>query len=234
MATTPTILFCAGIFGGWELILFAAIVLILFGVRKLPELLKGLRKGIDEFRKATREANREMAHTLGMEFKNPDDRKPSRSDEFVLWIAQGFDVGRIPWAPGTFGTLVGLLWFAALLVPGSLLIYLAGIAVSIAVSVFVCTEAERILGETDPGSVVLDEIIAMPICFLPWVAREYLRMGALPSAEMFFTGNAIVASAGIFLLFRVFDIAKPWPVRQSPRDWASPWTIAWQQDTSRW
>ena len=80
-----------------------------------------------------------------------------------------------------------------------------------------CTEAERILGETDPGSVVVDEIIALPICFLPWVAREYLRLGQLPSPEVFFTGSAILGSAGIFLLFRVFDIAKPWPVRQSQR-----------------
>ena len=63
------------------------------------------------------------------------------SDEFLLWLAQGFDVGRIPWAPGTFGSLVGLLWFAVLLVPGSLTIYLIGIAVSIGGSVVLCTEA---------------------------------------------------------------------------------------------
>ena len=139
------------------------------------------------------------------------------SDEFLLWLAQGFDVGRIPWAPGTFGSLVGLLWFAALLVPGSLVIYLIGIALSIALSVIVCTEAERILGKTDPGSVVLDEIIALPICFLPWVIREYLRLGTMPSAEAFFTGRALLGSAGIFVLFRLFDIIKPWPVRQSQR-----------------
>ena len=29
----------------------------------------------------------------------------------ILWLAQGFGVGRIPFAPGTFGSLVGLLWF---------------------------------------------------------------------------------------------------------------------------
>lgn len=145
--------------------------------------------------------------------------KPPRnpSDKFLLWLAQGFGAGRIPWAPGTFGSLVGLLWFAVLLVPGSLVIYLMGIALSIAGSVVVCTEAERILGETDPGSIVLDEIIALPICFLPWLVREYLRLGAMPSAEVFFSGKAILGSAGIFLLFRVFDITKPWPVRQSQR-----------------
>ena len=215
MATTPILLFFADSFGGWELMLLMAVCLILFGAKKLPEVSKGLREGIDEFLKATREVNREMADALGLERKDSDEKKPGRSDEFLLWLAQGFDVGRIPWAPGTFGSLVGLLWFAVLLVPGSLMIYLAGIVVSIAVSVLVCTEAERILGETDPGSVVLDEIIALPICFLPWVAQEYFRLGAMPPAEVFFSGKAVLGSAGIFLLFRVFDITKPWPVRQS-------------------
>ena len=177
MATTPNLLFFAGSFGGWELMLLMAVCLILFCARKLPEMSKGLREGIDEFLKATREVNREMADALGLERKDPDEKKSSHSDEFLLWLAQGLGVGRITWAPGTFGSLVGLLWFAVLLVPGSLMIYLAGIAVSIAVSVLVCTEAERILGETDPGSVVLDEIIALPICFLPWVAQEYFRRG---------------------------------------------------------
>jgi len=215
MATTPIIPFFAGSFGGWELMLLIAVCLILFSARKLPEMSKRLREGIDEFLKATLEVNREMAGALGMVKEKSEEKKQSRSDEFLLWLAQGFDVGRIPWAPGTFGSLVGLVWFAVLLVPGSLVIYLAGIAVSISVSVLVCTAAERILGETDPGSVVLDEIIALPICFLPWVVCEYTRLGAMPAAETFFTGKALLGSAGIFLLFRVFDITKPWPVRQS-------------------
>ena len=37
---------------------------------------------------------------------------------FLLWIAQGFGVGRIPFAPGTFGSVVGLLWFGVLLLTG--------------------------------------------------------------------------------------------------------------------
>ena len=46
-------LFAAGIMGGWELVLILAVVLILFGARKLPELAKGLGQGIKEFKKAT-------------------------------------------------------------------------------------------------------------------------------------------------------------------------------------
>ena len=50
----------AGIFGGWEIILILAVVLILFGAKKLPELAKGLGTGIKEFKKATREVTDEI------------------------------------------------------------------------------------------------------------------------------------------------------------------------------
>ena len=50
----------AGILGGWEIILILAVVLILFGAKKLPELAKGLGTGIKEFKKATREVTDEI------------------------------------------------------------------------------------------------------------------------------------------------------------------------------
>ena len=45
----------AGMFGGWEVILLLAVVLLLFGAKKLPELAKGLGKSIKEFKKASNE-----------------------------------------------------------------------------------------------------------------------------------------------------------------------------------
>ena len=50
----------AGIFGGWEIVLILAVVLILFGAKKLPELAKGLGQGIKEFKKATSEVSNEI------------------------------------------------------------------------------------------------------------------------------------------------------------------------------
>ena len=44
----------AGMIGGWEIVLILAVVLLLFGAKKLPELAKGLGQGIKEFKKATR------------------------------------------------------------------------------------------------------------------------------------------------------------------------------------
>src|SRR6266496_6010146 len=50
--------------GGGEIILILALVLILFGAKKLPELAKGLGTGIKEFKKATREVTEEISHSL--------------------------------------------------------------------------------------------------------------------------------------------------------------------------
>lgn len=50
----------AGFIGGWELVLILAVVLILFGAKKLPELAKGLGSGIKEFKKATRDVQDEL------------------------------------------------------------------------------------------------------------------------------------------------------------------------------
>jgi phosphatidylglycerophosphatase A len=133
----------------------------------------------------------------------------------LLWIAQGFGVGRLPKAPGTFGTLLGLVWFLFLLLPGNLWVFLAGILAGIALSVGLCGEAERRLQQKDPPSVVLDEIIALPVCFVPWVAGEWLRSGQLPAPEVFFSSRTWYITALLFGLFRLFDIWKPWPVRQS-------------------
>ena len=50
----------AAMLGGWEIVLILAVVLILFGAKKLPELAKGLGSGIKEFKKATREVTDEL------------------------------------------------------------------------------------------------------------------------------------------------------------------------------
>ena len=51
-----------GIFnlGGGEVIVVLALILILFGAKKIPELAKGLGSGIKEFKKATREVTDEI------------------------------------------------------------------------------------------------------------------------------------------------------------------------------
>jgi phosphatidylglycerophosphatase A len=130
-----------------------------------------------------------------------------------LWIAQGFGIGRIAVAPGTFGSLVGLGWLAVLLSFKSWPVFILGNVAGLALSVWLCGEAECILGATDPGSVVLDEIAAMPLCFTGWLAVAGLRQHSWPGPEYFWAHW--LPAIGVFALFRLFDVAKPWPVRQS-------------------
>jgi len=134
---------------------------------------------------------------------------------FLLWLAQGFGVGRIPVVPGTFGSLVGLLWFWLLLAIGNIWIFAVGTIVSTLLAVWLCGTAEKTLGQKDPGSVVLDEIVAIPVCFAGWVATLMLRHGALPAPDFFFSKPNWLLTFGVLVAFRLFDIAKPWPVRQS-------------------
>jgi phosphatidylglycerophosphatase A len=134
----------------------------------------------------------------------------------LIFVAQGFGAGRIPKAPGTVGTLVGLGWFALLHATGHIAVFGAGALLGLAAAVWLCGRAERILGRPDPSSVVLDEIAAFPLCF------------ALPAVGVAWTHGGDLANVGqlyhqwphwlwTFAAFRLFDIWKPWPVRQSQR-----------------
>lgn len=137
------------------------------------------------------------------------------SPKLILWLAQGFGVGRIPFAPGTFGSVVGLVWFWILLLAQSPLVFLIATVGGIFLSVWLCGASEKILKARDPGSIVIDEIIAIPICFSSWLAWLYFQKQTWPGPEYFFSGKTMILTLGVFGLFRVFDIAKPWPVRQS-------------------
>jgi phosphatidylglycerophosphatase A len=126
-------------------------------------------------------------------------------------------LGRIPFIPGTCGSLAGVVWTAALLAASNLWWFLGGALAGVALSVWVCGQAERILGQTDPGSVVLDEISAVPLCFLSWLLLQADQTGRLPlPADLFSRENWLVTLA-IFGAFRLLDAAKPWPIRQSQR-----------------
>ena len=110
----------------------------------------------------------------------------------IILIATGFYSGYLPKAPGTWGTLVGLLLFY-LLHTLSLPVYLAVVAGIFVVGSFAAGEAEKILDSRDPGVVVIDEIAGMLITMI-----------AVPATPL----NMALG----FILFRIFDIAKPFPV----------------------
>ncbi len=134
-------------------------------------------------------------------------------NHLVLWVAQGFAIGRIPAAPGTFGSALGLVWVQALLWTKSPSWMAAGVLLGIACSVWFCGQAERILGQTDPGSVVLDEIVAMPVCFVGWLMLSGAASAA--GSSSLFADGRWRWTLTICVLFRFFDVLKPWPIKQS-------------------
>ncbi len=107
-------------------------------------------------------------------------------------IATGLYSGYLPKAPGTWGSLVGLLIFF-LLHTLSLPYYLTVVAGLFLVGTFAAGEAEKIMDHKDPGLVVIDEIVGMLITMI-----------AVPVTPL--------TMALGFILFRIFDIAKPFPV----------------------
>src|SRR5438874_9462990 len=133
----------------------------------------------------------------------------------ALWIAEGFWIGRVPLAPGTFGSILGLLWLELLLRSGNLWFYFFGTIVGLAASVWLCGIAEDILQKKDPSSVVLDEIAAMPVCFSAWAVKAWAAHGTLPTVSSLLGSKNWYLILLLFVLFRVFDIAKPWPIRES-------------------
>ncbi|MEF3192837.1 MAG: phosphatidylglycerophosphatase A [Halothiobacillaceae bacterium] len=110
----------------------------------------------------------------------------------VLLLAHGLGSGLVPMAPGTFGTLAALLpWL--LLAQLALPLYLAVVLLAALAGVWLCGEAARKMGRDDPGSIVWDEWVGL------WVAL----VGLPPTWPWVLAG---------FVLFRLFDILKPWPV----------------------
>lgn len=68
--------------GGWELVLILAVVLVLFGAKKLPELAKGLGQGIKEFKKATQDVTQELQSAMDLDSPPPPPRKlPAQNAE---------------------------------------------------------------------------------------------------------------------------------------------------------
>ncbi|MEZ5420668.1 MAG: phosphatidylglycerophosphatase A [Vicinamibacterales bacterium] len=114
-------------------------------------------------------------------------------------IASAGYTGYFPIAPGTVGSAVGVaVWWGARLLGVSPAGEIALAAVLLLVGAWAATETERRLGITDPGIVVIDEVLGQCVTL---VAAPLSWKAAL---------------AG-FLLFRVFDIAKPPPARQLER-----------------
>lgn len=111
----------------------------------------------------------------------------------VHWAAFGFGSGLAARAPGTFGTLaalIPLLYLQTLSWP----VYLLVVLVSFVLGIFICRYTSDYLKVHDHSGIVWDEFVGMWITML-WIPQGWL--------------NLLLG----FVLFRIFDIFKPWPIK---------------------
>jgi phosphatidylglycerophosphatase A len=168
---------------------------------------------------AVKESSDELNPVLDVPATEPAPRaKRTAGDYFALALAT-CGVGFFPIAPGTLGSLVGVALFLSIhraadsvLVPYALVhhlyyftlesIQLALMLVVILIvtlaGIWAASRSETVLNRKDPGAVVIDEVAG--------------QMIALLSASFFIAGAWGIVSA--FILFRVFDIWKPYPIRR--------------------
>jgi phosphatidylglycerophosphatase A len=128
----------------------------------------------------------------------------------------------MPLAPGTWGSMLGLAWMVALLLPSNPFLFLGGTVLLLALAVPVCSCAEQLLARKDPPSVVLDEVASVPLVFVFWFLGEMAARGSFPGIEVLVEGKGPVLVLGGFGLFRLLDALKPPPIgicQKLPRGW---------------
>lgn len=132
----------------------------------------------------------------------PNPRNP------IHLIAAGFGSGLAPRAPGTFGSLAALLpwWPLHWLTP---LYYWLVVAMGFLIGIYVCGKTARDLRTHDHGAIVWDEFIGL------WITLGGITLGGTTLAWVPAQWQWIIAG---FLLFRLFDIWKPWPISWCDRN----------------
>lgn len=110
-------------------------------------------------------------------------------------------IGRKLPAPGTWGSLAGVLYYAVFFERLTVFENLVASALGAVVAALICGWAEVRIGRKDPGEVILDEFVAMPLCFLGWP----LLIARWPIWAVLLGG---------FALFRFYDILKPLGIKK--------------------
>ena len=120
----------------------------------------------------------------------------SWAQRLVVWVATGFGLGYSPVAPGTVGTIWGVVLVRGLF-PRLAWPMQIGLAVTLVLlAIPVCDRGEKQIGVKDPHPVVADEYLTFPLCMI-----------GLPAQVGWVLGMA-------FVTHRAMDIVKPWPARQ--------------------
>lgn len=119
------------------------------------------------------------------------------------WVCNMATLGRLGFlkAPGTWGSAAGLIYYTFVFHALTLLPYCVLLATTLWLSISICECAEAHFAARDPGYIILDEFVAVPLCFFPLTDALQARP----------TWWSIVCGFG---LFRFFDILKPLGIRR--------------------
>lgn len=117
-------------------------------------------------------------------------------DRFIVFCGVGFGSGLSPKAPGTFGSSFALLFVPLWLILGFNASVFAILLMSIA-GIYICGHTAKVINVHDDGRIVWDEFAGQSITFLPLLYLQQM--------------NWLWVIAG-FVLFRIFDIWKPFPI----------------------
>jgi len=125
-------------------------------------------------------------------------------------LASCFGLGWMPIAPGTWGSLPPVVAFAVMLYFGAPTLAIVGamaaFIITASVACVACVPAvAALVGKTDPGEVVVDEVAGQAVAFL--------IIPLILPADLSMKQGCLIAGLG-FLLFRVLDITKPWPIKK--------------------
>jgi len=115
----------------------------------------------------------------------------------VHFLALGFGSGYVPKLPGTAGTLIGVLIYYPLHNVSHWL-YLGLLTALAIIGIWICGKTAADLGVHDHSAIVWDEIIGYLVTMIMApVGWMWMVLG--------------------FILFRLFDIWKPWPISWADR-----------------
>lgn len=118
-------------------------------------------------------------------------------DRCIVFCGVGFGSGLLPKAPGTFGSAFALLfiplWLCFGFYPSLLSIFVMSV-----IGIFICGHTAKVLNVHDDGRIVWDEFAGQSITLLPLIYFQQLSLFWILIG---------------FILFRIFDVWKPWPIR---------------------
>jgi len=130
-----------------------------------------------------------------------------------------FGLGLLPIAPGTWGSLPPAIIFVLMCYSNTPTIFIAIVMAALALigSIICITCSPAIIlamNNSDPGIVVVDEVAGQAVTFLFVLAVPTYRVGIIQSIASWFPCPICISAIIAFLLFRAFDIIKPWPIYQ--------------------